>query len=338
MPMAPHAHLVVRCAVLLYEGRLVEAESLARAEYERAVAEGLVEAQGLFAGELARTLVQRGAPASAIRAGREAVAVLRQRKSPFFLRLTLIPLAHAFALRGDTAAATSTLAEIDALGLPRTMVFGPELLQARAWNAVAAGDVDGACRLLWEAVELSEAGGELAMQAGALHDLIRLGRVSTAAGPLCALAEALDGPLVRACQAHASSSAAEDASGIERSSTSFEEIGADLLAAEAAVDAATAWRKAGAPRRAAAAEQRAHALLARCEGATTPALSAVGVRSALTARELEIARLAAAGVSNREIAARLHLSLHTVQNKLHAVYEKLGVEGRRDLRSALSPS
>jgi DNA-binding CsgD family transcriptional regulator len=51
----------------------------------------------------------------------------------------------------------------------------------------------------------------------------------------------------------------------------------------------------------------------------------------LTARELEIARLAGAGVANKEIAARLGLSLHTVQNKLHAAYEKLGVSGRSEL-------
>jgi DNA-binding CsgD family transcriptional regulator len=45
--------------------------------------------------------------------------------------------------------------------------------------------------------------------------------------------------------------------------------------------------------------------------------------------------LAAAGVPNKEIAARLALSLHTVQNKLHAAYEKLGIEGRAELARAL---
>jgi DNA-binding CsgD family transcriptional regulator len=108
-----------------------------------------------------------------------------------------------------------------------------------------------------------------------------------------------------------------------------------LLAAEAAADAAVAWRKAGDPRKAAAAERRAHALAARCEGARTPALMAITARAVLTARELEIARLAAAGVANKEIAARLYLSLHTVQNKLHSAYEKLGVEGRAELAQAL---
>ena len=107
------------------------------------------------------------------------------------------------------------------------------------------------------------------------------------------------------------------------------------MAAEAAADAAVAWRKAGDPRKAAAAERRAHTLAARCEGARTPALAAVSARAALSARKLEIARLAAAGVPNKEIAARLYLSLHTVQNKLHSAYEKLGVQGRAELAQAL---
>ena len=40
-------------------------------------------------------------------------------------------------------------------------------------------------------------------------------------------------------------------------------------------------------------------------------------------------------VANKEIAARLYLSLRTVQNKLHCAYEKLGVEGRAEVVQAL---
>ena len=99
------------------------------------------------------------------------------------------------------------------------------------------------------------------------------------------------------------------------------------------------WRRKGHLRRAAGAERRASALAARCEGAHTPALvTAVPARAALTARELEIARLAAAGLANKEIAARLCLSHRTVENKLHAAYQKLGVEGRAELARTLETS
>ena len=56
----------------------------------------------------------------------------------------------------------------------------------------------------------------------------------------------------------------------------------------------------------------------------------------LTPRELEIARLAAGGLSNKAIAARLFLSRRTVENNLHACYQKLGAAGRGDLARALA--
>jgi len=48
----------------------------------------------------------------------------------------------------------------------------------------------------------------------------------------------------------------------------------------------------------------------------------------LTARELEVLRLVAAGAENREIAERLFVSAETVKTHLATIYRKLGVAGR----------
>ena len=56
---------------------------------------------------------------------------------------------------------------------------------------------------------------------------------------------------------------------------------------------------------------------------------------ALTATESEIARLVAAGRTNREVAASLHLSARTVEWNLSKLYRKLGVRSRTELASAL---
>jgi predicted ATPase/DNA-binding CsgD family transcriptional regulator len=48
----------------------------------------------------------------------------------------------------------------------------------------------------------------------------------------------------------------------------------------------------------------------------------------LSARELEVLRMLAAGRSNREIAAALGLSVHTVERHASNVYAKLGVRGK----------
>lgn len=57
----------------------------------------------------------------------------------------------------------------------------------------------------------------------------------------------------------------------------------------------------------------------------------------LTEREVEIARLAAEGCSNREIGARLFISENTVKKYLKSVFEKLGVSSRSLLGQHLDP-
>jgi DNA-binding NarL/FixJ family response regulator len=49
----------------------------------------------------------------------------------------------------------------------------------------------------------------------------------------------------------------------------------------------------------------------------------------LTPREAQVLRLAARGMSNKEIAADLHIWLQTVKSHLHNVYTRLGVRTRR---------
>jgi DNA-binding CsgD family transcriptional regulator len=58
-------------------------------------------------------------------------------------------------------------------------------------------------------------------------------------------------------------------------------------------------------------------------------------RDRLTAQELQIAHLAAEGLSNREIGERLFLSHRTVSGHLYRIFPKLGISGRAQLRNAL---
>ncbi|MBI2868087.1 MAG: response regulator transcription factor [Chloroflexi bacterium] len=51
----------------------------------------------------------------------------------------------------------------------------------------------------------------------------------------------------------------------------------------------------------------------------------------LTAREMEVLRLIATGLSNQEVAEKLHLSVYTVQTHRAHIMRKLGLENRYEL-------
>jgi ATP/maltotriose-dependent transcriptional regulator MalT len=60
------------------------------------------------------------------------------------------------------------------------------------------------------------------------------------------------------------------------------------------------------------------------------------VRDRLTPQELQIAQLAADGLSNREIGQRLYLSHRTVGSHLYRIFPKLGISARAQLGDALA--
>jgi DNA-binding NarL/FixJ family response regulator len=57
--------------------------------------------------------------------------------------------------------------------------------------------------------------------------------------------------------------------------------------------------------------------------------------SDLSPQELQIATLAAAGLSNRDIGERLYISHRTVASHLYRIFPKLGVASRAQLARAL---
>lgn len=65
--------------------------------------------------------------------------------------------------------------------------------------------------------------------------------------------------------------------------------------------------------------------------ADQPSLPVLASAAQLTAREREVAHLAASGLRDKEIAERLFLSPYTVKHHLKACYRKLGVRSRVDL-------
>jgi DNA-binding CsgD family transcriptional regulator len=326
---------LVRCQVLLGAGWLAEAKAIAEAGYQAAVADGSSERTGGWAGFRGLVAKVEGRIATAEASLREAIALLDEQDPYRFMRWCLAEAASVAALAGDQEAAASWLGRADARAGEANRFVDPWVELDRAWVAAAAGELTRAVDLATRAADTARASKQFTFEAVALYDVARLGAPADVRQRLEELAGLLEGRLAAVLASSAVALAAEDGAALDRVGAAFEDLGALLLAAEAKVAAAQAHRAAGRDASANASQERAAALAAACQGARTPGLGPATAVSVLTPREREVALLAAAHTSSREIAARLHLSVRTVDNHLGRVYAKLGISSRAQLAAVL---
>jgi DNA-binding CsgD family transcriptional regulator len=328
----PAMHLVNQVFGLAEAGRLAEAERLAKEGAEIVAALRVPIAQIFFAVSLGRVATLQGRVATARRYYAEAAGLAEAHRFRGPRRLALAGLALAQAMLGDAEAAALVLTERDAC--PEFGFRGPEQQLADAWAALAGGQPVTAAKQFREAAARAAATGHRTAEAWLLHDLQRTTGADTSAR-LSQLAAASDSPLVAARARHTAAAVARDPAELARASDNFEVLGALLLAAEAAAGAADAFSRAGDQRAATAARRRSSTLEAACEGAATPGLLRATPVTPLSGREREIVLLAASGLSSKDIAERLFLSVRTVNNHLQHAYTKLGVSSRAGLAEAL---
>jgi DNA-binding CsgD family transcriptional regulator len=326
---------LARCQLLLGAGRLAEARAIADAGYQAAVADRSPEQTGGWAGFRGLVAKAQGQVATAEASFREAVALLDEQDPYRFMRCCLAELASVAAVRGDQPAATAWLDRAAARQGNANRLFDAWVELDRAWVAAGAGELTRAHRLARHAADMGRASGQFTFEVVALHDVARLGAPAGVRDRLEELAGLLEGRLAPVLATSAAALAVQDGPALDRVAAAFEDLGALLLAAEAAAAAARAHRAAARDARANASQERAAALAAACQGASTPGLGPGALASTLTTREREVAMLASARTSSREIAARLDLSVRTVDNYLSRVYAKLGVSSRSQLAALL---
>ena len=336
LPQLPEAQLIGAVFGHAAGGHLDRAEADAKTGYQACLAAGDKEgmATHLLLAGLVR--IEQGQLTRASKAFLDAASVNREIHDPAALRWCLAGLAMAEAMSGHTDRATSAAAERDELPVGSMLIYEPDLIErGRAWLNVATGELSGACEILAAAADRA-AGAKLRIaEARVLHDLARLGQPAQVAPRLAALAEITDGDLVPALAAHAAALATGSAPDLEAAGHALEALGACLLTAEAYLAAAAAYRSDGYLRQASALTRRAGELAALCGDVSTPGLSFGTQTERLTRREREVAGMAAAGAPSREIAAKLVLSVRTVDNHLQNAYSKLGVTSREELARVL---
>ena len=339
LPQLPEAQLIGSVMGHAAGGGLAEAEADATAGAQASLAAGDKEGQASHLFLTGCVLIEQGQLTRAAAAFLDAVSIDHEINDVAALRWALSGLALAEAMSGHSDRALAAAAERDRLPATTMMIYETDVVdRGRAWVAVVAGELSQACEILTEAAARAAAMDMHIAGARVLHDIARLGQPGAAAARLAALAELTDGTLVTVLAAHAAALAKGTAADLEAAGQAFETMGASLLAAEAYLAAAAGYRSEGLARPASAMTRRAAELAARCGDVSTPGLSFGTNKERLTRREREVAGLAAAGASSREIAAKLVLSVRTVDNHLQNVYSKLGVSSRDELARVLRGS
>ncbi|MGH8959922.1 MAG: LuxR C-terminal-related transcriptional regulator [Jatrophihabitantaceae bacterium] len=329
---AASIELLAICA-LLEQGELDRAEDRAHRMRAQAAADNdpFTGPRGDYA--LARVELVRGRPATALRGFRRCLAAL----TPFdqsFLRHISSMLARAAATVGDLHTAQQSLEACS--DAPRMKTYEPEFeLAVAALHAAELRMAEAADRAAWAAGVAADHEQWNVALAG-YHDAARYGSPRAILIPLREAAMHVDGTFAWCRLDHASALAARDPVALDEVACRFEAYGAILLAAEASAESALAHTEAQHPRPARASAVRAALLRGRCEGAVSPWLAGASLAVPLTARERQIAAMAAGDSSDAAIADRLGISARTVQTHLARVYAKMGITSRHELTKHLN--
>lgn len=337
-PIPVRAFIVISDAhatALQLAGRIADADGVAEMMRARA---------SVFGGEPFGQIAEALAGQAALGAGRldTACSVLESavglvtawNTATGFRYRCQISLTTALAMRGLTDQARAARERLDAYRHPSLRHLDYAYAIAVAWVAGCQGAISEAIATVRAAAHTANQNGQFAAEVMCLQTATRFGDASTA-HRLRELEEVVEGPRAGTAARFAESLRAGDADELASTSMEFEAMGDLVTAADAAAHAAVIYRRRGLRGSALGCATRAESLAEQCGGARTPALALITDRLPLTDREREIVMLLGSGVSNREIATRLTLSVRTVESHIYKAMAKTGTTSREALAALL---
>lgn len=242
-------------------------------------------------------------------------------------------LAEAHAKLGHTEAAQEALARAGQW-VPDDYVFmHTAKALATGWTLAAGG-------ALADAVDVvREAGRDAAERAQPTHELACLQAAAQwgdTAGAARAreLADTLKLPLAETVARHIEALAADDGAQLLAVAEGYRAIGDRATATDATAQAAVAFGRHGQGKRSAYAAAVAQERADECGGLCTPALRNPAGQP-LTGRQREIVELVVAGLSNKQIAERLVMSVRSVEGHLYRASQRVGASSREQLAAII---
>jgi DNA-binding CsgD family transcriptional regulator len=205
---------------------------------------------------------------------------------------------------------------------------------AEAWRYAAEDATSQAISILRGAAAKECERGRPAWEVMLLQTATQFGDHTTAPR-LAELTGVVQGPRAPAAAAHAAALAEGSGDALVDASRKYEAFGDRIAAADAAAHAVIAYQDAGLRGAALTASATSQRLAAECQGLQTPALRAAATPQSFTARQREIIALAAQGLSNKEVAARLTMSIRSVEGHLFRASQRVGANSRDELIAIL---
>jgi DNA-binding CsgD family transcriptional regulator len=242
--------------------------------------------------------------------------------------------AQVQARSGDVDAAERALDTARAHRHPAYVFVTPTELLTEAWLAAMRQRPTEARQLARRAGDFAREHDQFAREVWCLQTAVQFDDAE-AAERLAELANQVEGPRARVAARYAAAVSTDTGSELDAVSADFESMGDLLTAADAAGQAATSHRRAGRTGSAMTAAARSRRLATACGGATSPAIVAASFAPPFSSREREIAVLVAQGLSNREIAEVVSLSVRTVESHVYRASTKAGVTGRAGLAAMM---
>jgi DNA-binding NarL/FixJ family response regulator len=314
-------------------GRIGECVDLAKRMSDSANdVPGLAYANLVFL--LGQAELVRGELPAAVKLLHEALAGVEHHGITTGLRpASCFALAEAHAKLGQSAEADEVLAEAKANVPDEYVYMHTALAVATGWALAAGGYLTDAVATVHDAAAQARERGQPTHELICIQTAAQWGDFAMSARAR-ELADELSLPLADAVAHHVEALAAKDGEGLLEASNAYSALGDKATAADAAAQAAVAFSQSQQRRRRLYAAAIAQGLSDDCGGLSTPALrSPTG--HPLTERQREIVELAVAGLSNKDIAKRLVMSVRSVEGHLYRACQRVGANSREELAAII---
>lgn len=293
----------------------------------------------LYAGgmrDLASALMQcrRGHIEEALISLETAVGALNNYDPWSVLSTGLGLMAYCRVMRGDLKGSQECLAQLATLGRRSGKFYALESAAYAAASQFMTGQTDLGMSRLRSLQRECQAHGYFGIELTVLSLMVRVGDTA-AIGRLVEVAKKLESGSKEFFVNWSTAMRSQDPASLDRASATAMEFGFELIAVELATHALKKFHDTGKVHKSRKTASKVVAMREQMPGLVSPVFQTMD-QPKMTRREHQIALLVAQGESNNAIAARLNVSLRTIEGHLYRTFIKLDIQSREQLAGLLN--